>query len=914
MLEQWRHRLLGRWAHLVADHPRKVLAIALAGALASVVYAATSLTFQGNRNELISDDLAWNQRFIAWREAFPGTSDLYVLADTQGPDGTRDAQTIAAARTLMDQLGETLEDAPAVEQAVWRYRTDPSSVHPRAIRVLPRAAFEAELTRLREAEAVLRSATPAALLDRATATPAAMAEDPEAVTHGLRTLTALIDGLTARLTTPAEQRIDLYQRVAAASGQTGWNYLETENQRLLIMRIRPRADPDAISPYAASIRQIRRHLDQAGKRFPDVSFGLTGIEAIEADETSATTRDSTISSILAAVLIAGLLIAAFHSVRAPLLLMTTLLIAIAWSFGFLTLVIGHLQVISVVFTVILLGLGVAFGIHLVSRYELVRHRFPDDADGFAEALRDTLEVMGPGLLTGAITTSAAFCTTLLTDFVGVAEMGLIAAAGVMLCLLAMVSVFPALLRLFKADHGHLVRMEDRFIHFFEERWAMPFVRWPWTTVLLAAMLMVGAVLAAGQVRFDYNLMKLLPAGAQSVVWQQKAVRLGDQSVYYGVSVVDDMEAARRLAQRLRMLETVESLGGVGTLIPPDDAAKRQRLEAVRQQLQPALDRALAAPAAAPDQTEALLPKLTALRLALRLGRDRLPEAARPAAEGVTRAIAQFAAAHASLSAAQRDARLAAMQRDYTRFRQRTAEQIDATLDTAPLQLTDLPAEVMAPYIGARPDGSRCLAIEIYPDVPDAVGDPLDPRFLSTFINQLKASDPDVTGVIVQIYESGTLIWTAYLKAGGYALIAVFILLMIDFRSLRDALLCLFPVGLGFGATFAVLVVTGVGVNPANIIVLPLMFGIGVDDGVHIIHRYRQDRVSRPLGLTAGTGKGIALTSYTTMIGFGSLLIADHRGIASLGLTLALGVGFTLLACWTLMPAWLELRQRHARPA
>jgi len=913
MLEQWRHKLLGRWARLVADHPRKVLALALAGAVVSVVYAATSLTFQGNRNELISRDLPWNQRFIAWREAFPGTSDLYVLADTRSADGTRDAQTIAAARALMDALGQTLQTMPAVEHAVWRYRTDSESVHPRAIRVLPMAAFEAELARLRRAEPVLQSVTPAALLDQAAASPAAMAEDPEAVSDGLGMLAALIEGFAARLTTPAEQRIDLFERVAAASGQSGWNYLATENQRLLIMRIRPRADPDAISPYAASIRQIRRHLDQAGQRFPGVSFGLTGIEAIEADETAATTRDSAISSILAGVLIAALLIIAFHSVRTPLLLMTSLLIAIAWSFGFLTLVIGHLQVISVVFTVILLGLGVAFGIHLASRYELVRHRFPDDADGFAEALRDTLEVMGPGLLTGAITTSAAFGTTLLTDFVGVAEMGLIAAAGVMLCLLAMVSVFPALLRLFKADHGHLVRMEDRFIHFFEERWAMPFVRWPWTTVLLAALITVGAVLAAGRVRFDYNLMTLLPAEAQSVIWQQKAVRLGDQSVYYGVSVVDDMEAARRLAQRLRMLETVESLGGVGTLIPPDDAAKRQRLDAARQQLQPALDQALAAPANAPAATQDLLPKLTALRLALRLGRDRLPESARPAAEGVTRAIAQYASAHASLDAAQRDARLAAMQRDFARFRQQTAEQIDMTLDTAPLQLTDLPDEVMAPYIGTMPDGSRCLAIEIYPDVPDAVGDPLDPRFLSTFINQLKASDPDVTGVIVQIYESGTLIWTAYLKAGGYALIAVFILLLIDFRSLRDALLCLFPVGVGFGATFAVLVISGVGVNPANIIVLPLMFGIGVDDGVHIIHRYRQDRLSRPLGLTAGTGKGIALTSYTTMIGFGSLLVADHRGIASLGLTLALGVGFTLLACWTLMPAWLELRKRHARP-
>ncbi len=911
MFDRWRHRLLGRWAHFVADHPRKVLAVALLAAVVSVIYAATSLTFQGNRNDLISDDLDWNQRFIAWREAFPGTADLYVLADTQAEDGTRSPATVAAAHALMDDLGVAMEADPAVERAVWRYRTDPDTVHPRAIRVLPREQFEAELAQLMQAAPVLRSATPAALVEQMSASPAASALSDAQLGQGLRVLTAMIEGFTARLTTPAEQPIDLYERSAAAAGRGGWSYLATENQRLLVMRITPRATPDAISPYTEAITAVRHHLRDAETRHPRVCFGLTGIEAIEADETSATTRDSAISSVLAAALIAGLLIAAFHSVRAPLLLMATLLIAIAWSFGFLTLVIGHLQVISVVFTVILLGLGVAFGIHLVSRYELVRHRFPDDADGFAEAMRDTLEVMGPGLLTGAITTSAAFCTTMLTDFVGVAEMGLIAAAGVMLCLLAMVSVFPALLRLFKADHGHLVRMEDRYVHFFEERWVMPFVRRPWATVLLAAMVMVGSALAAGQVRFDYNLMKLLPAGADSVVWQQRAVRDGGQSVYYGVSVVRDMEEARQVARRMRLLDTVESLGGIGLLIPADEPVKLQRLAATRAALQPALDNALRA-ATADIEPEPLLPKLAGLRLGLSLGRDRLPDAARPAAEAVIQAIDTFGQAHAALPPEQRDARLSALQRDYARFRQQTARQINAALDPAPLQPTDLPAAVMSPYLGVATDGSPLLALEVYPDVPAAIGDPLDPRFLRNFASQLEAADPAITGVIVQIYESGTLIWTAYLQAGGYALLAVFVLLLVDFRSLRDALLCLFPVGLGFGATFAVLMLCGVGVNPANIIVLPLMFGIGVDDGVHIIHRYRQDRTSRPLGLTAGTGKGIALTSYTTMIGFGSLLIADHRGIASLGLTLALGIGFTLLACWTVMPAWLELRERHAR--
>lgn len=128
----------------------------------------------------------------------------------------------------------------------------------------------------------------------------------------------------------------------------------------------------------------------------------------------------------------------------------------------------------------------------------------------------------------------------------------------------------------------------------------------------------------------------------------------------------------------------------------------------------------------------------------------------------------------------------------------------------------------------------------------------------------------------------------------------------------DAGLTLVPVAVGFVAAFGVMYVAGIRINPANLIVLPLMCGIGVDAGVHILHRYRQDPYTRPIGLTAGSGKGVTLTSFTTMIGFGSMLLVRHRGIASLGFVLAVGIGLTMLACWTVMPALLELWARRAQ--
>ncbi|MCG8507752.1 MAG: MMPL family transporter, partial [Rhodospirillales bacterium] len=621
--------------------------------------------------------------------------------------------------------------------------------------------------------------------------------------------------------------------------------------------------------------------------------------------------DSMIASIIAAVLIATLLVLAFHSFRTPLMLMITLGVAVAWSFGYLTLAVGHLQVISVIFTVILLGLGVGFGIHFASRFELVRHNYTDDAEGFEQALADTFRTMGPGILTGAITTAAAFSTTLFTNFTGVAEMGIIAAGGILLCLVAMFSVFPALLRLTKPSHRHIARLQDRVLHFFEEPWVMPFVRNAKATLIGAGIVTVLALIAVSQMRFDYNLLELLPRNIESAKWQQRIVEVGEESVYFGISVVDDLDEARRLADEYRKLDSVQpQLGGIARIFPANENAKLAAIEETRKQLGDALT---ASPPPAPSQASGQpdLPTTVQqfnlmLGLAGRLAGPQL----QPALDELKQSFTDFSVAAAALDPDTRKTRLDALQHDFIRLHQQTQQQLQGLLDPSSIKPDDLPRSLLNSYIAVDEDGSRRFALEIYPKTPGGVSDPLDPRFLGQFLEDMRSVDPAVTGVIVQIYESGRLIWVSYVQAGIYALLAVFALVWIDFRCVRDAALTLVPVATGFAVTFGIMYLFGIQINPANIIVLPLMFGIGVDAGVHIIHRFRMDSATRPLGLSAGTGKAISLTSYTTMIGFGSMLIASHRGIQSLGFVLAVGIGMTLLACWTIMPAWLELRARH----
>jgi hopanoid biosynthesis associated RND transporter like protein HpnN len=912
MHDRLRHRLLGAWSLLIVRKPWHILFIALLLTLGSIGVTVLGLGFAGNRNDLISKDLDWNQRFIDWQTHFPGAYDLFVIVDANPAGGTPTAQQVAAAKAMVDELGRRLSASPRIEHVVWGF--DAGQFSAKTVRMLPMEQMQQRLAEARQAQPLLASPTVQALIGHAATAmrqndSAQAQRPPQEVARDIDQLTTLVRAVDTVLRTDVQQPLN-FARLAGQSDE-GWQYLTT-GSRLFFLRLTPRSETGKISALAGAIEEIRRIINEVSAQHPGPQAGVTGIEVVEADETDAAMVDSTQASIIAVVLITIVLIAAFHSWKTPLLAMIALLIGIAWSFGLLTVTIGHLQVISVVFTVMLLGLGIAYGIHVAAGFELVRHDYAVHRGGFSKAMRLTLQRMGPGIVTGAVTTAAAFATTLFTDFKGVAEMGFIAGAGIMLCLVAMFSVFPAMLSLVKPKRHNVAPLHERTIHFFKDQWVMPFSRHPWATIITAVVLTGLSLWAIFHMRFDYDLMKLQPRGVESVMWQQRIADESGTSIWFGISVTDSIDEARQRAARFMQQPTVGGVGGIGLLFPDQEPQKLEQLAQLKRELDPALQQALAPappPAAGPD----VLTQLDLLRRLIGLataGQD-VPAPIREALDRFAAAVDQLTSHARTLDEATRQARLDRLQRDYAAFRLQTAQTLSAMLDPSPLAVADLPEELLRSY---RDDRGR-LALEIYPRLPqsdDPEFSPLHPRFLPHFIADLEAVDPNITGVIVQIYRSGDLIKTSYQMAGIYALVLVFLLVWLDFRSLHLATLSLIPVAVGFACTFGIMHVMGVSINPANIIVLPLMFGIGVDAGVHMLHRYRMDPTLEPLGLAKGTGKGITITNLTTIIGFGAMTLARHRGIASLGMVLTVGITLTTLACWTVMPAILELHERHRR--
>jgi hopanoid biosynthesis associated RND transporter like protein HpnN len=909
-----RHRILAAWSDLTTTRPWLVLSIAFVLTAICIVLTATKLGFESNRNELISHDLPWNQRFIDWTKNFDGTYDLVVVVDSHNDGSPQGTQRLATAKAFVAELGATLAaDSDHVHRAIWQ-----ATFTPRALRLAPMPEFKSRIDQIAQADTLLQSSSPASFFLRILKQMQGHSDiTPEQATEQIRSLSTIVTGFGTALSAPDDKPLNLATLVTTPEQRDEQtSLLISPNNRLLFIRVTPRLRPEELNAQEKALAGIRAHVVKLLSRHPGLDAGVTGIEVIEADETTVAERDSTLASIASTILITLVLVAAYHSWRMPLLATISLLVGVAWAFGFTTLAIGYLQVLSVVFTIMLLGLGIAYAIHLASRYEVVRHSYPDTPQGFTDAMRNCFQAMGPGIITGALTTAASFMTTVFTKFTGVAEMGLIAGVGILLCLLSIFAVFPALLRVFKWQHRHVVPLEQRNVRFFHESWFLPFSRHPWATIVIAAIITVVSALpmSLGKMPFDYDLMNLQPRGVPSIEWSKRIVSDGGQSIWSGVSVCKNLDEARQRAALFLKQPHVESVGGVGLLFPADEAQKVALIQQTREQLSASLSPTTTTTApsvASPDLSFAI----TTMRFAMQIaGRTEMPDAVRAELTNLDKALAQTQTTLNSLDASVRPARVARLNDAFDQWRTQVKAQVTSALDPSPLTLDDLPKEIIGPYLGK--DGT--VALEVYPKLPrdasPAIDSPLDPRFLPWFIGDMRVVDPLVTGVIVQIYESGSLIKWSYIHAGFWALLIVFVFVYFDFRSLLETVMAIVPVFIAFATTFGLMWALGMKINAANIMVLPLLFGIGVDSGVHMLYRYRQNPSERPIGLTVGTGKGITITTLTSIVGFGTMVFASHRGIASLGFVLSAGLLMTLLACLTVMPAWLELRRRRVESA
>ena len=879
----------------VTRHPWSVLAGALVLTFGAVHLAYARLEYHTQRNDLISADKPCQQRWQKYLDTFGDDDDMVIVVE----GGNREQMSAA-----LDAVAARVKERPDLFDRVF-HRVDLRHLRDRGLFYLPPDQLDAIRARLDRMEPLFGPTAPLAWRMLSVQSLFASAEGALNARAAGRELCPADRDLLAQLPAVATSAADTLRD--PASYRNPWSlgsanpegerregldqpqYFFTPDGSLAMLTCRPRTAARSFTPAKEASSAMRSILAEVEPLHPDVRLGLTGLPVLETDEMVLSDKDSRRASWLALLGVALLYFFVYRSCRYPLLTISTLVMGTLWALGWATITIGHLNILSATFAVMLIGLG-DYGVLWVARYDEARQR----GETVEEALRQTAERVGPSIVTAAATTGLAFFAIMLADFKAVAELGWIAGSGMLFCAASCLILMPAMLVLVeKRRAGGASRpfvMTTRSTPLarprtlpFPSAWFPGLANRPRLALAVGAVLVAACGVFAFRLTYDHNLLNLQARGHDSVKWEHRLIDRAAGATWDAMSIAHSREEALALSTKYETLPEVGRVVEVASLLPADQERKLPVIRAIHTKLEslPPGGKLPASAGSSPSTVSKLAERVSTLAASdTALSRSALRLAA---------AVEQSPNAEENLRAFDRrlSADLAA-----------ELHQLASVSRPALVTLEDVPSEIRERYVGAN--GEFLLRAFARDSLWDYAA-------LERFTTAASTVDPEATGKSFRTLEGLRQMKRGFEHAALYALAAIVLVLMLDLRRFAELALGLFPLAVGVVLTLGVMGLCGVSLNPANMIALPLIVGVGVDNGVHVLHDYRNRARGLPFRLGAATGRGVLVAGLTTVLGFGTLITARHAGMASLGLALTLGVTFCMFSALVFLPAVLQLR-------
>lgn len=639
----------------------------------------------------------------------------------------------------------------------------------------------------------------------------------------------------------------------------------------------------------ASIRDASVALGLTPER--GVLVRITGNPALNYDEMIGIAWDVGVASLFCFILVAFVLHRALRSIRLVVAVLATLGVGLIWTAAFTAAAVGTLNPLSVTFAILIIGLGVDFAIHLGIVYvDHLRAGIPH-----REALEDAVRRIGATLVLCTLTTGIGFLVFVPTRYRGVSELGLIAGAGMFIILWLTLSFFPALLNGFlRIDEKSLapaIPFRVRLLHRLNKH--------PAAVRRVAALLGVGSLLLIPQLEFSANVIEMRDPDTESVQAFRDLMSNPDTSPWYLNILVPDLKEAVALAPTLEALPEVSHVVTARTFVPTDQAEKMEILE----------DTAFLFDNVAGEQTSAADPDVERELQALRDLHENLDDLIQVGGNApLNRSLVQLRE-HLSVFLARVQTEpdpgpalieletilLGPFPDHLTRLRK--------LLNPQPVALETLPRELRERMLA--PDGTA--RVQVYPE-SDLHGG----RELRHFVETVQKNAPNVAGVPLNLVEFAEVIRESFTQALVSAVIIISVLLFLLWLKFSDVLLVMIPLSLGAALTVATAVLLGIHFDFTNVVVIPLLFGIGVDSAIHMVQRAKEMPSSERDLLGTSTARAVFYSALTTDVSFGTLALAGQKGLASLGILLTIGLLYTVAAVLILLPALLELRSRMMR--
>jgi hopanoid biosynthesis associated RND transporter like protein HpnN len=884
-------RLLAKLAAAVCRSPRWFFYPQIALFVACVLYTVFFLQFNTSRDDLVGSNKKYHQNYLRLKKEFPQQSDLVVVIESEN---------VEKNRQFAERIGAKLAAETNLFTDVF-YKGDLPMMGAKALLFVPENDLRGLKSTLADDAPFIRQFAQTTNLvsffeqiNTAFRTaPRETNAQTESLIGSLPALTRIVTQADASLnrpgTPPSPGVTALFDAGDEAVRKT---YITFAAGKIFLVT----AHAVTHDLNGKAVERIRQLMTETQGEVPGLNVGLTGEPVLEHDEMAQSQKDTTVASIVSLVLCALIFIYGYNETGRPVKATICLVVGLAYTLAFATATVGHLNILTITFVPILIGLAIDFGVHLVTRYEEeLRHGKTEE-----QALTKAMVYTGQGIFVGALTTAGAFLAMWLTNFRGIQEMGIICGGGLLICFIPMITLLPVLLlrgRQNVLDHKfHDVERRRRIENIWLERPAL-------VTAIVGALCVL-ALTQARKVYFDYNLLHMQSDGLPAVVFEQKLIDSADKSVLYGAVIADSLQQAVELQNQIEKLPTVASNGvqSMATYLAEDQTEKLKLIGEIKTEVAPLkfnaadlrrvniedFSRTLYSLygylGAALDEIKDSNPKLSAQMVSLRSAIDTLRR--------------EMLAGDATTRAAHAD-KLAEFQQALFADIRQTFQTLQNQDNRDRLRAVDLPPALRNRFVGVT--GKYLL--QVYPKYDVWQRDNQE-----KFIADLRKIDPNVTGTPVQLYEYTTLLKNSYEMAAWYSLIAIAILVFVHFRSLTAVILALLPVGIGTLWLVGLMGWLKIPFNPANIMTLPLVIGIGVTNGIHILNRFAEERT--PSILTRSTGKAVLVSGLTAIAGFGSLMLAKHRGIHSLGCVMATGIATCMIAALAFLPALLNLLGRR----
>ena len=837
---------LAAWVAFAARNAQAVVITTFLAVVAAGYYTSQTVSVNTDTDSLIDPSAEFRRVYGSFKDAFPQLSDTMVFVVRANAPELADL----AAEALVEQLAQRSD----LFENSFALSTDPF--------------FQQNGLLLQSTDELID------LVDQlAEAQPflAKLAEDPS-----LRGLFEMVD----LAVTEAEGDPDAQARLEPVLSAIA-EVLEGEAPLLSWQRILSAEDEQAVRYVTVQpvldfnrIQPAKPAMEAAQELAAEVQSGLAGPVQIEItgkiplsfDELRSVSDGAATAGILSFIFVAFVLgfgLRSWQLVAATLLMIISGLVLTA---GFAMLAVGSFNMISVAFAVLFIGLSVDFAIHFCLRYQEARTR-----EEHLGALAETARGTGFALLVCAPTTALAFYAFTPTGYAGLSQLGLIAGTGMFIALILSITLLPALLTVFPSVTPRAASNPQNGSQIWIEQHAR-------SIVIAAVVLGLGSTFLASGARFDPDQLNLKDDKAASVLAYQRLLEDEQASPYTAHVLVDDLKAAEVLAAQLEGLDPVASAVMLNSFVPDGQDEKLMLIDQAALLTDPVF---FAFPVEPPNPEENLV--------ALRDAQASLSLASDSAARALGALLQDRLDGGLSQGAA-RD-----LEAQLLDLFPRTLSQLERSLSAQGFGADDLPTYLIARYKSS--EGSARVEVRPAENLND-------PDAMAAFIAEVTAIAPQLTGPPVQMIRSGEVVAQSMVQATAYAAALITLALIVVLRRGTDVALVLIPLALAGVMTLAATVILDLPFNFANVIVLPLLIGLGVDGGIHVMLRARETESTALL--ESSTPKAVFISAITTIGSFGTLAVSPHRGTASMGELLTVSVALTLVCMLVVLPALLKL--------